>query len=983
MSVSTLALAMALATPVTAQTTTSQLTGHVDGASAGTQVVVTDTNTGQRVTTTVDANGDYQIVGLNPSSYTVAIAGRPEQRVRLLLGQTANVDFLTDTAAAGSGDIVVRARRTIREVRTPTVSTSITTAQIENLPQNQRNFLSFAELAPGVSVTRGGNAQVQAGATSSSNTNVLLDNVSLKNPINHGGIFGQNFGLGNPFPQSAIQEYQVQTQNFGAETGQTGSALITAITKTGGADFHGSAFIEWQPRQFIEQPYFDKRNNVPKPTYDRKQFGGELGGPIIPGKLTFYLAGEGTIQNLPGATGVITQPVPGAVADRINVGRNFDFKQGLYFGKLTWFADDENTINLEAFIRRENNLADVRTNATAENGRTILTHQNRYQLDWRHRAGNFLNLFDVAYDEATQSTPSVGTGPQYVISAAEDFSELAFLGANDFNQGDRSKSLTFKDDATLTLDNHTVRFGGQLIFLDLQREVNQNLNGTYYYVNPGANGSFDPTVNVPYGYRINVAPSPQLKAKDTLIGLYAQDEWKPDEHWTLNAGLRWDLETNQNNNNYVTPANIAAALRAYEGWQARGIDPNDYISTGNERKPEYGAFQPRLGFSYDVYGDRDLVIFGGAGRYFDRSLFIEGVIETLTNSKNVVTNSFNGACAATPRPSFCTDPNALRASLQGSGANGGLGGSVFVLRNDTPLPFSDQFDLGIRKRFGEIQTSLTYSHIESHNIFQFVRANFYSNGWYSRILRRDAAGNVTGCTDGGDRWIQDLTPAANYPNCPALNGQLTGFSGKLNRGQSEGSAHYNAIYLTAEKPFTETSRWGFSSALTIQFARTNDAQELNSDEFFNGPAQDVYGNGYVNGVEKWRFVGTGNYRAPYGFTLSGTVNLSSGPSFGHIYNDGLTVPDGAFGYGNLGGVYYPRPFFGYKRIDLRVAKTFKLPIPGEHRVTVDFEAFNIFNWLNRTYSSWGAGFGSNPPLQEDGQVGQDTRSFQVGLKYAF
>src|SRR3712207_4970735 len=83
--------------------------------------------------------------------------------------------------------------------------------------------------------------------------------------------------------------------------------------------------------------------------------------------------------------------------------------------------------------------------------------------------------------------------------------------------------------------------------------------------------------------------------------------------------------SNANNNNYVTPERIVNALRNYAGWQARGIDPDDYISTGDNRKPFWGAFQPRLGVAYDVKGDRDLVFFGGAGRYYDRQLFIQGV----------------------------------------------------------------------------------------------------------------------------------------------------------------------------------------------------------------------------------------------------------------------------------------------------------------------------------------------------------------------
>ena len=284
-----IAASLLVATPAYAQTETATLQGRVEGAAAGTQVVATDTNTGRKAVGTVDATGNYTILGLTPSTYDITVEGRDTQQTTLLVGQTAVVDFLPKAPEGGA--VVVTGRR-LREVRTQTVSTNITPAQIENLPQNKRNFLSFAALAPGVQVTPGDNAQVQAGGLASQFTNVFLDGMSFKNPINHGGIFGQNFGLGNPFPQVAVQEYVVETQNFGAETGQAGSAVISAITKTGGNEFHGSAFIEFQPKSFITQPYFDKKNNVDKADYNRKQYGGELGGPIIPGKLHFYVAAD-------------------------------------------------------------------------------------------------------------------------------------------------------------------------------------------------------------------------------------------------------------------------------------------------------------------------------------------------------------------------------------------------------------------------------------------------------------------------------------------------------------------------------------------------------------------------------------------------------------------------------------------------------------------------------------------------------------------
>jgi hypothetical protein len=266
----------------------------------------------------------------------------------------------------------------------------------------------------------------------------------------------------------------------------------------------------------------------------------------------------------------------------------------------------------------------------------------------------------------------------------------------------------------------------------------------------------------------------------------------------------------------------------------------------------------------------------------------------------------------------------------------------------------------------------------------FERANFFSNGWYSRNLIRDTAGNVIGCTNGGDQWIQDFTPATNYPACPAMNGQLAGFQGKLNRGADNGRARYDAVYVKIEKPFTDRSTWGVTEALTLSRPKSNVAQELNSDEFYNGPELQAYGWNYVNGVEKWRSVTSANFRAPFGVTLSGILSLSSGPSFGHLvapWNGPITPPDNACCDANFGGVYFPHKTIGYKRLDVRVAKTFKMP--WGHEATLDFQAFNVFNWLNRTYSAWGAGAGEPPPLIENGQVGNDQREFQVGLRYKF
>jgi outer membrane receptor protein involved in Fe transport len=984
------AVALGVASPALAQEQTSSLQGRVEGASAGTEVVATDTLTGQRVVGRVDAQGNYAIFGLRPSTYTVAVAGKPALTTTLQVGQTVTLDFVEvpPQEPAADGAIVVTGRRTAQP--------------------NQRNFLDFAALSPGVTVTPGTNKQVQAGALSASNVNVLLDGMSFKNPINFGGVFGQNFGLGNPFPQIAVQEYQVQTQNFGAETGQAGSAVISAITKTGGNAFHGSGFIEWQPKSFIGRPEF---LSGPKPDYDRKQFGGELGGPIIPGRLSFYVAGEGLAQKLPTSTGNVPPIFPAPLVAEVNTSHAGDFNQGLLFGKLTFYANDADTFHAIGYRRRERNLTDIAGNATESHGRHIITQQDRYQLQWNHRAGDFFNQFNVAYDTGEQATPRVTTGPEFIISnplaspalcsglftgedlincqnnaANPDFSEGILTGAHFFEQGDKQRFITFKNDATLRRGQHTLKAGALVNFMRLQRTEANAFEGRYYFFNPGPNGTFDPNVNLPYAARINTVPAPTLKANNTQIGLYVQDEWRPDDHWTVNAGLRWDLETNANNKNYQTPAAVANALRNYPGWAARGIDPEDYISDGNDRKPYWKAFQPRLGVSYDVHGDQDLVFFGGAGRYYDRTLFIASVVEAIKNSSVIRTVFFcpgggpaqgtgtgvDQANCAQFTPAL-RDPNNLRSLAD---SQGGVGGEVWVMPNDIKMPYSDQFDLGVRKRFGDITATVTLSHIRSRNINMYARANFYANGWFTVL---------PGCTNGGDQWIIDFTPDNPFPGCAATNGQLAGFQGKLNRGLNNGKASYSAIYLQAEKPFTDRSKWGFTTALTLQRAKSNVAQELNSLEFFNGPELDTYGWNRVNGVEKWRWVTSGNFRAPLGFTLSGVLTLSSGPAFGNIVApwNGLQgpVPAGACCYANMGGVFFPSKDIAYKRLDLRLAKTFTTP--WGHELTADFEAFNVFNWLNRTYSSWGAGAGDPAPLTERGQIGNDQRQFQAGLKYKF
>lgn len=961
------AIALMASTAALAQTT-GTLQGRIEGAAPGTTVSVTDTVTGRTTTVPVGADGRFTVVGLRPSTYRIEAEGQETQNVSLPVGETINVDLAPPAEAAPGEEVVITASRGRAEVRTATIGTSVSQAQIESLPQTSRNFLNFAALAPGVTLPAGENVNIQAGGVSSNNVNVFIDGTSQKNQVGFGGVAGQNFSQGNPFPQSAIQEFRVETQNFKAEFENAGSAIITAITKTGGEEFSGGAFGKYVPKSWYGRPFFDRPGEANNPTganekpdYKRWQFGADLGGPIVPGVLHFFAAYEGTRQTSPARVVNPSALLPGAVRGRFAGSFGANFKQDLYFGKLTLFASDRDTLSASYFLRQETDVKDYGDNRAFEQGRDVGTESKNYQLEWAHRGEGFLNELTLSYFSNFTGTPTITQGPEYVLTNGVGGGDLFFFGANSFQQANEQESYTFKNNFTYTgWDRHLVKAGFKVSMNTLTRIEDAFANGAYRfaYQNFTDEGS-----SIPYRATISLLPPTPMQADNVQVGLFLQDDWTIDDHWTVNLGLRWDYETNSFNNNYQTPEKVATALRNYQPWQAAGINPEDYITDGSKRSPFTGAFQPRIGVSYDVNGDRDLVLFAGAGRYYDRNIYYLASLETLFN--NIRSDASVNFCGAAGLPACgpgllqwnpaYRDPNALRDAV----AQTGLSGDIWVINNDAKIPYTDQFTLGVRKRLGPVQLSAALAHNRSHNAFIFVRGNRQTNGNY---------------TDGGFGWVRD--------NFPAGNGQVPGYSGRLNIGSSEGKARYTALYLTADKTYTKDSGWGATASLTISDAKSNQAIAFGEGQMFNAGEQDAFGWQPTRGLERWRLVATGIGDLPWGFQLAGTLTLASGPRFGNV-DFGRTPPPNCGGcfYYNDAGVFSPKDDIAYKNFDVRIAKTFKVPgIGGE--LTADFEVFNVFDWVNRNYSTWGAGSGSNPPLEENSTVGY-ARTFQAGLKYRF
>lgn len=210
-SATALTSSVVLIAPASAQTTVASIRGRVTDANGavvpGATVTLSSAGTGRSQTATTSANGTYILNGVRAGTYRITVTGpnegRFEQEISVGVGQSATVDARLAAAPAsgeagapppsddGAGSQIVVTGSRLRETRTSEIATNISQEQIRVLPQTDRNFLSFAALAPGVRYNDSEtDKSFSSGASPASQVNVFVDGVSLKNKLREGGIAG-------------------------------------------------------------------------------------------------------------------------------------------------------------------------------------------------------------------------------------------------------------------------------------------------------------------------------------------------------------------------------------------------------------------------------------------------------------------------------------------------------------------------------------------------------------------------------------------------------------------------------------------------------------------------------------------------------------------------------------------------------------------------------------------------------------------------
>ncbi|WP_040277911.1 TonB-dependent receptor, partial [Xanthomonas citri] len=879
--------------------------------------------------------GGYSVGGLPPGSYRIDVAANGQtssQNVTVQVGQTATLNLGVGgeaaTAAGGNATtldaVQVKAPPVLVETRTSENATYISNVQIQNLPRATRNFLELADTVPNVQFTReaNGTTKVRTGATSAEGTNVYIDGVSQKNYVLTGGVSGQDSSRGNPFPQSAIGEYKVITSNYKAEFDQVSGAAIVASSKSGTNDFHGSFFWDTSNDSWREESPLEKKAGV-RDDFEETQYGATFSGPILKDKAHFFIAYEAKEYTTPNVV------IPGSIySDRVDqlpaqlqplvVTSSTPFKEDLYFGKIDWTIGENNLFELTGKYRKEDELNDVGRTSTYEHGSINGQEEKRANLRWQYSGANFLNEANLSYESAFWNQAPINNGNGYILSYAPvrgNETDILAAGAGSSFQRKGQKGWTFQDDLTLNSlewhGAHTVKMGVKFKSIDLDSTQFNPANPQYYY-------NILTDVQTPYRVRFGaplVEGGGSVVSKNKQYGIYLQDDWEVNEHWTLNLGVRYDYEQTPAFLDFVTPSDVASALQNWPNLRNANYNINDFISTGNNRKAFNNAWQPRLGASYDLFGDQAHVIYGGAGRAYDRNIFDYLALEQLNNSFKSYSYYFTSANNPTCLGDPCTAWNPAYNSQDGlntltANSTGGGGREVYLIDNNLKTPYSDQFSIGMRNMvplWGQDWfTDVTLSRIESHDGFAFVRGNRLPDGSFFQ------PGTTSGVpTDG--------------PN--GYSAIVLGTNGVETRN--------NQLALQVEKPFDEESGWGLTVAYTYSDAKEN--RQFGEHYALDRERIQDYGWREAGGIPKNRLVVTGIYELPYEIKLSGKLSLASQTA--------------RYGQNCLAGndqcqiiQFKPDGTLGYKEFSIAANKEWDTG--GGVKFNVRADILNVFNWVN-------------------------------------
>ena len=901
----------------------------------------TERATGFHRETLTTSQGNYQLPGLPPGIYSVrffrsGFSTFTAESVEQVVGQTRTLNARLELARGREQTTVTEPLVQLDKVDA-TIGAAIERAQIDDLPINGRNWATLTSLAPGAIDNGAGDQRtIRFAGHGLDDNNLTLDGIDATAVYNQ----EQREYMRLNIPLDSIEEFQVQSQNFGADT-QNGTAggQVSVVSPSGTNSFHGEAFEFYRDNALDARSPFDGASPDP---FLLNQFGAGGGGPIVHGKTFFHVNYEGLRQRLDGtqiglvpsptfaAQAALTSPAIIPILQAYPSGYFADVQpQRLAVRRAGRQVDNEDSgmVRLDHYFS-DRTTAFVRFNAD-QAVESIPTGQltARTLFDTKFNNGvvaishvftpSLINEVKFGVNQTIYHTANLSPVPFGV--AVSGFSSLTGSSTTDYP----SKTFDLIDDVSWAKGKHMVKFGFETRWILLNQGTSQS--GTLTYTSTAA------FLDNNMGSASYTAILPLVRQRKTQYFGYVQDEWKATPNLTITAGIRYDF---------------------FNALHAIGNDdvPFDFGTCGGYCPrtdsffhPRYADFDPRLGIAW-AHGDT--VLRAGAGIYHtdgqedDQNLPISNTVDRYSFSNTTF-----------PTLSFPLTPFLQYAEAGGLGVV-----SPRDLDRNRKDDYVSAWTASVQRKLPwNIIGTATYLGNKGTHVLTTTYVNLLNP--QTGVAPHPAFGPVSWRGDQGNstfhafemsarRAFQNgLQFSANYMWSHSIN------DGSIGGGESD--TPQDSFCRSCDKASSDDDvRQVFNLSAVYQLPWGAGKRYLSSP----GAAHTVFGGWRVSAIGTAQTglpvnitIDRSNASVPGGFTISGAERPN------YVYGVPLTPPDGstpqewvnpaAFStpaagtFGNLGrNAFRAR---GISQLDLALVKDFS--ITERLRLSFRADAFNVFN----------------------------------------
>lgn len=639
--------------------TTSSIRGQVSeegqGVVLGANVTAVHEPTGTFYGTSTDDEGYYRIDGMRiggPYTLTYSFVGLENtviNNVFLRLGEPFKRDVSLGASAIQLDEITVTAKAG-SVGKNSGASTQISSADIENVPTLNRSLVDFIKLTP------------QSSGNSFAGTNNRFNAIYIDGAVNNdvfglagSGTNGGQTGI-SPFSIDIIDQIQVVLSPYDVTLGGFAGGGINAVTKSGTNELKGTAYYFFQNQSLVGKTNGvlsdrvglsdDERSRVDD--FSKKTFGASLGGPLVKDKIFFFTNVELQDDANPEPFEVseyTNQDGRASVADLENLSsflqNNFNYDPGTFgptqdqlqgvkiFGKLDFNLNNQHKLTVrhqytkaEQFNR--NSGFSTRINFS-NNGVFFPSTTNSSAIELNSRFGEKMsNKLTVGYTTVNDDRGSLGADFPFVV--IDDGSGSIRFGTEEFSTGNllEQKILTITDNLKLYRGKHTFTLGTHNEFYSIRNVFIRQNFGSYDFnslddfLSGAPAQDYDRSYSLIPGDERVIGDDSQAAADFNAmqLGFYAQDEIEVNNNLKVTAGLRLDIPVITSDP--AIPSTFESSTLPL--LQAQ-YDIAQNITPGQAPSGQL-MFSPRLGFEYQIDGDRSSVLRGGVGIYTSRVPFV-------------------------------------------------------------------------------------------------------------------------------------------------------------------------------------------------------------------------------------------------------------------------------------------------------------------------------------------------------------------------